>query len=66
MNGVMHLYFTRQNGIMWAIVCIYQMYDLPVCMCVFMLAVLNAPDYAEVIKKAYNCITADTVMRAKI
>lgn len=51
---------------MWAIVCIYQMYDLPVCMCVFMLAVLNAPDYAEVIKKAYNCITADTVMRAKI
>lgn len=56
----MHLYFTRQKGIVWA------MYDLHVCACVCVLAVLKAPDYAELIKQPYNCITADTVMRAKI
>lgn len=56
----MNLYFTRQKGIAWA------MYDLRVCACVRVLTVLKAPDYAELIKQAYNCITADTVMRAKI
>ena len=58
MDGAMYLYFTRQKGIARA------MYDLHVCACV--LAVLKAPDYAELIKQAYNCITADTMMRAKI
>lgn len=56
----MHLCFTRQKGIVWAI------YDLDVCTCECVLAVLKAQDYAELIKQACNCITADTVMRAKI
>lgn len=56
----MHLYFTRQKGIVRA------MYDLHVCACVCVLAVLKAQDYAELIKQAYNCITEDTVKRAKI
>jgi len=60
MDGTMHLYFTGQKGIVWA------MYDLYVYACVSVLAVLKAPDYAELIKQAYNCITADTVTRAKI
>lgn len=56
----MHLCFTRQKGIVWAL------YDLDVCACECVLAALKARDYAELIKQACNCITADSVMRAKI
>lgn len=56
----MYLYFTRQKGIVWAV------HGVHVCACVCVLAVLKAPDYAELIKQACNCITADTAMGAKL
>lgn len=60
MDGATHLCFTRQKGIVWAI------YDVDVCARECVLTVLKARDYAELIKQACNCITAGTVMRAKI
>lgn len=56
----MYLYFTRQKGMVWAV------QDVLVCVCVCVLTVLKAPDYAGLIKQAYSCIIADTVMGAKI
>lgn len=60
MDGVMYLCVTRQKGIVWAV------YDVPVCVCVCVLAVSKAPDYAELIKQAHNCLTADPVVGAKM
>lgn len=56
----MYLCSTRQKGIVWAV------YDVPVCVCVCVLAVSKAPDYAELIKQAHNCLTADPVVGAKM